>query len=111
MEVALKAFQNADNYDNARKGYTLESAKLFLSKLKDVNKPKQINGNNNRNPTRTILELGAGTGQFTKVLLEVIEGTDFKLIASEPLDSMGNVFKKNCPDLELICCTGDKIRK
>jgi len=111
MEVASKAFQNADFYDNARKGYSLESAELLLSKLKDLNKPKQINTNNNKIQTRTILELGAGTGQFTKVLQDVIKGKDFKLIASEPLDSMGNVFRKNFPDLELISCTGEKIRK
>ncbi|KXJ22640.1 putative methyltransferase-like C25B8.10 [Exaiptasia diaphana] len=105
MDVATQAFKNADSYDSARKGYPINSAKLFLSKLQET--PKQFNGNNNKD--RTILELGAGTGQFSKVLVEATKETDFTVVSSEPLESMGKVFRKSLPNVELICCSGDKI--
>ncbi|XP_031574118.1 uncharacterized methyltransferase C25B8.09-like [Actinia tenebrosa] len=96
VQVASKAFESANNYDEVRKDHSLESAKLFLAKL-------------NNNEKSTVLELAAGTGKFTKVLLQAIDNDNIQLIASEPVESMGKVLKKNFPALEFICCRSEKI--
>lgn len=98
LQVASKAFQSANDYDAVRKDHSLESAKLFLSKL-------------NKNEKSTVLELAAGTGKFTKVLLQAIDNDNIHLVTSEPVESMGKVLKKNFPGLEFICCRSEKIRK
>ncbi|GAA6040880.1 hypothetical protein JCM8097_003165 [Rhodosporidiobolus ruineniae] len=70
-------------YDRARPSYPAEAISLILSKLP---------------PNATVLELGAGTGLFTRGLLtaaaEKGEGTIKKLRAIEPSEGMRKGFEK-----------------
>ncbi|KAJ7387056.1 hypothetical protein OS493_004020 [Desmophyllum pertusum] len=57
-----------------------------------------------------ILELGSGTGKFTRVMLEVLKDEDVQIIASDPLGNMCEHFKRLLPDTEIIQCAAENIR-
>ena len=106
--VAQKAFLSASNYENIRHDYAFEAVDFLLHKL----------GLRSENPTDagtdrpcTILELGCGTGKFTRVMLKVLKGKNVKVIASEPVTSMCEQFRLMVPDTEIIQCAAEKIRK
>ena len=107
-DVAQKAFSLASSYENIRQGYPVEAVKFFLHKLgltdKDGDDPS-------RDRHFTILELGCGTGKFTRVMLEVLKGKNVKVIAAEPVESMCEQFRQILPDTEIIQCPAEKIRK
>jgi len=108
-EVASKVFHNAKEYNKARPGYKRPIVDLFLEKL-GLSKVSET-GNENEKPI-TLLELAAGTGQFTKALVEVIEGTSVqRFIASEPVESMSKVLKENNPGVEFMSFRSEHIRK
>ena len=56
-----------------------------------------------------ILELGAGTGKFTDVLLKVLRGSNVEIIASEPLLSMREEFKQKFPATEMKDFSAENI--
>ncbi|KXJ05001.1 hypothetical protein AC249_AIPGENE4962, partial [Exaiptasia diaphana] len=47
-----------------------------------------------------ILELGAGTGMFTKVMADVLKGSKTKFIASDPSENMVENFRNSLPEIE-----------
>ena len=109
--VALKAFLSASNYENIRHDYAFEAVEFLLHKLGLRNKnPTDITDAGTDRPC-TILELGCGTGKFTRVMLKVLKGKNVKVIASEPLTSMCEQFRLMVPDTEIIQCAAEKIRK
>ena len=103
-QVVQRAFTGASNYENVRSGYPDEAVEFFLNNL-------GVKESNTKDRPFTILELGCGTGKFTRVMLKVLEGKNVKVIASEPHQDMCEQFKEVIPDTEIIQCTAEKIRK
>ena len=111
-QVARKAFASSSNYENVRPNYSLEAVEFFLRKLglRDSNNTAMGAENQSHRPF-TILEIGCGTGKFTRVMSEVLKGKNVKMIASEPLESMLKQFKQIVPNTETIQCPAENIRK
>jgi SAM-dependent methyltransferase len=76
LHAAAVAGFSSDFYDRGRPEYPLESATVLLEKV------------NIRAKEGVVLELGAGTGKFTRQLEVALRGTQVKIMASEPLGSM-----------------------
>jgi SAM-dependent methyltransferase len=56
-------------------------------------------------PTATVLELGAGTGKLTRLLVEKFP----RVIAVEPDEGMRRLFVENCPEVELLQGSAEEI--
>ncbi|XP_078346628.1 uncharacterized protein LOC144631927 [Oculina patagonica] len=82
-------------YERIRPSYSKEVVNFVLDKLGIS--PKDASTDQ---PVR-ILELGAGTGKFTRTLQEVLRDSKVQIIASEPLLSMREEFGKKLPDIEI----------
>ena len=106
--VAQKAFASAANYEHVRSKYAVEEVDFLWQKL-GVKDNDSLNSTGDR--PFTILELGCGTGKFTRVMLKVLTGKNVRVIASEPLQSMCDQFKLMVPDTEIIQCAAEQIRK
>jgi len=104
--VARKAFASAANYEKVRSNYPVEAVEFLLQKL-GVTDNEASNTTGNR--PFTILELGSGTGKFTRVMVKLLTGKKVKVIASEPLQSMCQQFKLMVPETEIIQCAAEKI--
>ena len=107
--VAQRGFAGASQYENVRQDYPVEAVEFFLNSLgvKEIVTPTQ-------DRPFTILEVGCGTGKFTRVMLKILEQKEeqnIKVIASEPHQNMYEEFKLLMPDIEIIQCTAEKIRK
>jgi len=93
--AAESGFSTPQLYDRARLGYSKETVTFLLEKLgilpQNPSWDQQIQ----------VLELGAGTGKFTRTLQEVLCGSNVHIIASEPHHSMRQEFVKNFPDIEI----------
>ncbi len=76
----------------------------FLQNLGLLNKVKTVH-------RVKILELGSGTGKFTRVMLQALKDEDVHVIASEPLENMCEHFKRTLPETELIQCAAESIGK
>ena len=95
---------SASNYEQVRPYYPREPVEFLLENLglfKSVQPESPL----------VVLELGSGTGKFTRVMLEVLEGKNVRIIASDPMKSMCDVFKKLHPDVELLQCPAENIGK
>ena len=110
-DVARKAFASSANYDNVRQDYPVEAVKFLLRKLGLKDHESMDGAAPGTERPFTILEVGCGTGKFTRVMVEVLKGKNVKVIASEPLQSMCEQFKVMVPDAEIIQCPAEKIRK
>ena len=108
-DVARKAFASAKNYEHVRSEYPEEAVEYLLQKLG----VKDDNGTNRSAEARpfTILEVGCGTGKFTRVMAKLLTGKNIRVIASEPLESMCEQFKVMVPGTEVIQCAAERIRK
>jgi len=106
-DVAQRGFAGASQYENVRQDYPVEAVEFFLNSLG----VKEIV---TQHRPFTILEVGCGTGKFTRVMLKILEQKEeqnIKVIASEPHQNMYEEFKLLMPDTEIIQCTAEKIRK
>lgn len=106
-DVVQRGFVGASHYENTRQDYPVEAVEFFLNNLgvKDIVRQDR---------PFTILEVGCGTGKFTRVMLKILElkeDQNIKVIASEPHQNMYEEFKLIMPDTEIIQCTAEKIRK
>ncbi|XP_048578312.1 uncharacterized protein LOC5514561 isoform X2 [Nematostella vectensis] len=98
-EVKLGSrFTDSKTYENVRPSYTREPVEFLLKKIGALNEDGTP-----CNREFKILELGAGTGKFTRVVMEVLEkNPNFQVIASEPLPEMCHKFKEVLPGVELF---------
>ena len=106
---AAKAWSTSsisDIYEKTRPHYNLDGVEFLLEKM-GVLKPHQ-------GPEQfTIVELGAGTGKFTRDVLKVFEKQavrNFKIIATEPLQAMCEKFKEVVPDVEILQCAASELK-
>jgi ubiquinone/menaquinone biosynthesis C-methylase UbiE len=91
--AALGFSSTADIYAKARPDYPPEFVQLLIKDLK-------------LDQTSKVLELGAGTGKFTKVLSSLVSS---KITAVEPLKEMRQQFKAILPEIEILEGTAEKI--
>lgn len=108
--VAQKAFASAANYEKVRSDYAVEAVEFLLQKLGVKDNDSGPNSCRGDRPF-TILELGCGTGKFTRVMVKVLAGKNVRVIASEPLPSMCEQLKLIVPNTEIIQCAAELIRK
>ncbi|XP_031552157.1 uncharacterized methyltransferase-like C25B8.10 [Actinia tenebrosa] len=91
-----------DLYEKGRPKYTKESVEYLLKQVGVLGK--------DNDSALTILELGAGTGMFTKVLVEALKGfPKIRIIASDPQLLMLEKLKKNIPGIEAMQFLAEKI--
>lgn len=90
-----------DLYERARPEYVRESVEFILTKL----------GVLDQSPEREllVLELGAGTGKFTRTMLDFLRGRRVQIISSEPLLAMCKKFRQVLPGVEIRQFAADKI--
>ena len=58
-----------------------------------------------------ILEIGAGTGKFTRVMRDVLVNRDVTITASDSNPKMCEAFRDLVPDVEIILYPAEKIGK
>ena len=102
LDFARKGFALASNYEKVRQDYPIEAVKFFLQNLRLMD---------NNTVQVKVLELGSGTGKFTRVMLEVLKDQDVRVIASDPFKHMCEHFKHLLPGIDIIQCTAEKISK
>ena len=90
LEDVEKAFRDAAFYDRARPTYPLEAVQFLLEEL-DLVSPDSMSSGMPTNH-RTVLELGCGTGKFTRVMLDILQGSSVRVLASDLLKSMRDQF-------------------
>ena len=99
--LAELAFEASATYELVRPSYTVESVKFLLKKLGILEQE--------RAQSLSVLELGCGTGKFTRVMMEVLEGIDARVIASDPTDTMIRQFQRMLPKVEVLQCHAENI--
>ena len=100
-EVARKAFASSSNYEKVRQGYPEDAVRFFLQNLRLLDDSTVCK--------KKVLELGSGTGKFTRVMLEIVNKQNVTVIASDPLEEMCKEFKHHQPDTEIIQCAAERI--
>ena len=99
LKFVQKGFAPASNYE---KDYPLEAVKFLVENLRLLD---------DNTAESKVLELGSGTGKFTRVMLEVLKDQNVRVIASDPVDQMCEKFKRLQPDIDIINCVAEKISK
>lgn len=85
-DTAAKGFQAAaDLYDRGRPDYPLEGVECLLRELQ-------------LEPAKTVVDLGAGTGKFTRLLI----ASGATIIAVEPVEEMRRKFAEALPGIRLV---------
>ena len=103
-EVAQKTFAASSNYEKVRQGYPTDAVRFFLQNLRLLD-------DTTASWKKKVLELGSGTGKFTRVMLEIVNKQNVTVIASDPLEEMCKEFKHHQPDTEIIQCAAERIGK
>lgn len=92
-EKAAVGFDRAgDSYERGRPEYPKESVEFLVNNL-------QIN------KSSIVVDLGAGTGKFTKLILPYSDN----VVAVEPVEGMRNKFASLFPDIGILNGTAEKI--
>jgi len=90
-------------YEKGRPDYSKESIHYLLQKLGVLEESDS--------KPLTILEIGAGTGKFTRVLVDVLESrSNVRIIASDSQASMCEKFKKIIPNVEIMHFKAENIK-
>ena len=108
QECARKGFAPASNYEEVRQDYPIEAAEFLLQNLRLLD---NNTASASRPAQRKVLELGSGTGKFTRVMFEVLKEQNVRVIASDPLENMCELFRRLLPDTEIIQCSAENISK
>jgi ubiquinone/menaquinone biosynthesis C-methylase UbiE len=95
-DIAAKGFQSASAvYDRGRPEYPLDAVEHLLQEL-------------NVGPASTVVEIGAGTGKFTKLLATLVP-FGARVIAVEPVEGMRKKFSELLPSVELLSGSAESI--
>lgn len=97
-----KGFAPASEYEKVRQSYPENAVRFFLQNL-------QLMDVTTHAPQKKVLELGAGTGKFTRVMLDVLKDQNVEVAASDPLKEMCEEFKQHQPGIEIIQCDAESI--
>ena len=90
-EVADSGFdREAASYERARPSYPPDCVAWFADQL-------------GIGPGRTVLDLAAGTGKFTRLL----EPFGAHLVAAEPVDGMRAVLARTSPSVPMLSCAAE----
>lgn len=82
----------ADSYERGRPGYPEQAVRYLIRALK-------------AGPNSTIVDLGAGTGKFSRLLLR----TGVRVIAVEPVEGMRRKLKMSFPGIEVLAGMAEAI--
>ena len=108
VNEAAKGWSNPEIskiYEKTRPNYNADCVEFLLEKvgaLKPHPGPEPC----------TIVELGAGTGKFTRAVLKLFEDRkvqNCKIIATEPLKEMCETFSKMVPNVEIMQCPASDL--
>jgi SAM-dependent methyltransferase len=92
-DVAVRGFGSAaDDYERGRPGYPEAVAELLRSEF-------------GLGPGRSVLDVGAGTGKFTRLL----GGTYARVLALEPVDAMRAQLEAAVPEAELVRGSAEEV--
>ena len=94
-------FQQPSLYDKARPEYSRESVKFLLEKIGAFSVAAD--------QLFSILEVGVGTGKFTRVMCEVLRGRSVRITASDSNPKMCQAFHVLVPGVEIIQCPTERI--
>lgn len=83
-------------YEKGRPGYTKESVEFLLCQVGVLSKTSK--------ERTTLLEIGAGTGKFTRTMVEVLtsRNANVEITASDPLPEMCEVFQCLVPGIKML---------
>ncbi|CAH1796801.1 unnamed protein product [Owenia fusiformis] len=95
-----KGFMSGESYDNHRPTYTEEATRFVLDKC---------NFEENDLCQYDILELGAGTGLFTRQLLNCANQKGLNVIATDPLDVFLVKLRAALPGVKTMQCSAESI--
>lgn len=84
-DLAVSGFRNGSLYDSARPSYPIEAIEYFVSTM-------------GINRTMHVLDLGAGTGIFSRQMLPFVA----KLTAVEPSESMREALRSSDAEVEIL---------
>ncbi|XP_045196542.2 uncharacterized protein LOC123551574 isoform X2 [Mercenaria mercenaria] len=99
-KTAQEGFKQGDHYDRNRPSYSDELAAHVI---------KSLHGGDHKDTQYDILELGAGTGKFTRKILEALKGLPMRYIASEPSEGFLSVLRQQSPTVETLVGSAMKI--
>ena len=108
-EVAAKAWSSStvtNTYEKTRPAYNLDTVEFLLGKVNALESHSE--------EPFTIVELGAGTGKFTRAMLDVFKRrsvTNIKIISTDPLTEMCEKFKKMVPEVEILQYAASELGK
>jgi SAM-dependent methyltransferase len=91
--LARKGFsRTAEQYERARPTYAAEAVRWIAEEAR-------------LGPGTTVVDLGAGTGKLTRLLV----GTGARVVAVEPLDEMRGQLARVLPEVEALCATAAAV--
>lgn len=105
-EHAFKAWSSttaSDTYEQFRPDYNSDSVGFLLEKLGALK---------THSAPFTILELGAGTGKFTRAVLRYVNEhsvKNVKIISTDPIKEMCDKFKEMVPNIEMLQRRADDL--
>lgn len=100
-EVAQEGFKQGAHYDQNRPSYTDELVSHVI---------KSLHNGEHKDVRYNVLELGAGTGKFTRKILEQLKDKPkVKYLATEPSEEFLSVLKQQSPDVETLVCSAINI--
>eukprot|EP01100_Stratorugosa_tubuloviscum_P008131 TRINITY_DN338_c0_g3_i1.p1 TRINITY_DN338_c0_g3~~TRINITY_DN338_c0_g3_i1.p1 ORF type:complete len:289 (+),score=139.43 TRINITY_DN338_c0_g3_i1:39-905(+) len=107
--IAAVGFGNqADAYEKARPSYPIDAVQNLIQQLNltDNNNNNNENNDETQKKEKFVIEIGAGTGKFTRLLKN---HKNLKILAVEPVENMRIQFQNIIPDIEIIDGFANKL--
>ena len=90
-------------YEKGRPEYSNESVEYLLNCI-------GVLPSDSKQPTK-VLEIAAGTGKFTRAMVEVLDSkkANVEIIASDSSEAMCDVFRRVVPEIEMLHFPAESI--